>query len=69
MTKESYELEIENLVFDSPLSERPKRLMWSLPEIQSGESLENHVSRLRRYKQRYFEQIKKLEDGRSLAWL
>ena len=69
MTEESYRKEIQTLVFDRPLSESVNQIKWNLPELEPGESYSDHVQRLRRYKARYFEQLKKLEDGRSLLWL
>ena len=69
MTEDRYKEELENLIFDAPTSSPKNWPKWELPERQDGESYESHLVRLRKFKAGYFEYVKKLEDGISLAWL
>ena len=69
MTEAEYRKEITNLVFDAPRSEIPSWPKWKLPTRELGERPEQHLRRMRRFKERYFETVRKLEHGRALTWL
>ena len=69
MTRDTYKQALENLNFDPPSGQSAQGSPWRLPSKQSNESYECHVVRLRQYKERYFEQLRKLEDGQSLSLL
>jgi len=69
MTEEKYREAVEDLIYDAPTSNPPNWPKWQLPSKNKEESFESHLSRLKQFKAGYFERVKKLEDGISLAWL
>ena len=68
MTESEYRKEISSLIFDTPRSTVSVWPKWNPPLREPGERPEQHLSRMRRFKQQYFESIKKLEHGRALTW-
>ena len=69
MTEESYRKRIRNLIFDEPRPGCRGWRDWKVPDRGTDESFELHLQRLRRYKQCYFERVRKLEHGGRLSWL
>jgi len=71
MTEEKYRREMQCLIYDAPDPEedRPNWPRWRLPQRKEGESYESHLHRLRKFKEGYFERVRKLEEPMRLTWL